>query len=112
MSGPEELRALVEEMRATLEPLRRYYDLNDCDDRDDDDALEIPIADLRRARTTLPRAESSLASPARMEGWTRAVRDVFEIELKINRAEPMEAMERALAAASVEFASPEGPANG
>lgn len=69
MSGPEELRALVEEMRATLEPLRRYYDLNDCDDRDDDDALEIPIADLRRTLTALTRAESSLASPAGMEGW-------------------------------------------
>jgi hypothetical protein len=34
--------------------------------------------------------------------WPRAVRDVFEIELKINRTDPMEAMESALSAADSE----------
>jgi hypothetical protein len=33
-----------------IERLAFYYDLNDCADKEDDDALEVPITDLRIAR--------------------------------------------------------------
>lgn len=42
------------------------------------------------------RAEELQKAPTR---WPQAVRDVFEIELKINRTDPMEALESALSAA-------------
>lgn len=46
-----------ERMRRALEPFARYYDLNDCDEREDDDALEVPIRDLRQARAALTTGE-------------------------------------------------------
>lgn len=42
-----------------------YYDLNDCEDRDDDDALEVPIRDLRRARKVY---HALLAQPSSEDG--------------------------------------------
>lgn len=33
-----------------LKQLAFYYDVNDCQDRDDDDALEVPIRDLKEAK--------------------------------------------------------------
>lgn len=114
MSGSEELRALVEALKpfaAFADQIAKERPGWDHDGFTFGGPLEdtrLTMGDFRRARAAFTRAESSLASPAGMEGWTRAVRDVFEIELKINRAEPMEAMERALAAASVEFAASRG----
>lgn len=94
MSGREELRALVEEMRAALafyadpdsyrnRPLDEQRELLGGDDptisvRGDFAANAPPgcaLSDIQmdrrghRARTALTRAESSLASPAGMEGW-------------------------------------------
>lgn len=36
-------------LKMALAPFSRYYDLNDCAERDPDDALEVPIRDLKRA---------------------------------------------------------------
>ena len=36
-----------------LEPFAHYYELNDCDKREFDDALEVPIVDLAFARSSL-----------------------------------------------------------
>ncbi len=38
-----------DELLEALEPFARYYDLNDCHERQPDDALEVPISDLARA---------------------------------------------------------------
>ena len=40
-------------MREAIALLLRHYDLNDCDDRQPDGALEIPIGDLRKLRDSL-----------------------------------------------------------
>ena len=57
LSERAELLATVERMRGGLEPFALYYDLNDCDEREDDDALEVPIRDLRQARAALTTGE-------------------------------------------------------
>ena len=57
LSERAELLAAVERMRRALEPFALYYDLNDCDEREDDDALEVPIRDLRQARAVLTTGE-------------------------------------------------------
>lgn len=36
-------------MLALLKKLAWYYDVNDCQERSDDDTMEIPILDLRNA---------------------------------------------------------------
>lgn len=43
------IQAEMERLRAALKPFGYYYELNDCQDRRLDDALEVPIADLKRA---------------------------------------------------------------
>jgi hypothetical protein len=42
-----------EKLVNALKPFAHYFDLNDCANRADDDALEIPIRDLRAARNLL-----------------------------------------------------------
>lgn len=37
------------QLRAALQPFGFYYELNDCHELKADDALEVPIADLKRA---------------------------------------------------------------
>jgi hypothetical protein len=41
--------AEIERLRAALNPFGYFYQLNDCQDKKPDDALEVPISDLRRA---------------------------------------------------------------
>lgn len=40
-------------LREALEPFAHYFDLNDCAERNDDDALEVPIRDLKRAHEAI-----------------------------------------------------------
>lgn len=40
-------------LREALKPFAHYYDLNDCHERPADDAIEVPIADLLRAKGAL-----------------------------------------------------------
>lgn len=47
------LRGELAKARDVIRPFAYYYDLNDCDDRKPDDALEVPISDLRAARAFL-----------------------------------------------------------
>jgi len=51
--NPKEAAEKIDRLVKALTPFGYYFDLNDCDDRDDDDALEIPIRDLRAARDLL-----------------------------------------------------------
>ena len=51
----ERLRRLERKMATALKRIKHWYDLNDCHKRRDDDALEIPIADLRAACNALKR---------------------------------------------------------
>ena len=63
-------RAIAAESRATraeqerdealerLKPLARDFEMNDCDDRADDDAMEVSIKDLRAARDCVRRLAS------------------------------------------------------
>jgi len=41
------------EMFEALKPFAHYYRLNDCEGRPDDDAIEVPIGDLRFAALAL-----------------------------------------------------------
>jgi hypothetical protein len=47
----EQLSRDVDLLREALEPFARYHDLNDCDGREGN--IEVPIADLRKARAAL-----------------------------------------------------------
>ncbi len=47
------LQSQVARLKEALEPFAHYYDLNDLHERDNDDAIEVPVRDLRRARTAL-----------------------------------------------------------
>ncbi len=49
-------RRLISKLRAALKPFAHYYEINDCHDRPNDN-LEVPIADLKRARDALARKE-------------------------------------------------------
>lgn len=114
MSGPEELRALVEEMRAALafyadpdsyrnRPLDEQRELLGGDDptisvRGDFAANAPPgcaLSDIQmdrrghRARTALTLAESSLASPAGMEGWQTVTDEMVERALTEWFGEPI-----------------------
>lgn len=41
--------ACVARLQAALKPFGFYYAVNDCQDQKPDDALEVPIADLKAA---------------------------------------------------------------
>jgi len=43
----------IAKLRAALAPFSRYYELNDCHERDPEDALEVPIRDLQAAWSAL-----------------------------------------------------------
>lgn len=45
--------AEIVRLRTALGPFARHFNLNDCEVRGDDDALEVPISDLRRAAYAL-----------------------------------------------------------
>lgn len=47
------LLARNERLAAALKTFVDIYELNDCDDRDDDDAIEVPISALRDAIAAL-----------------------------------------------------------
>lgn len=49
-------RKCLPEMIEALMPFARYFELNDCAERADDDALEVPVADLRRAFNVLKKS--------------------------------------------------------
>ncbi len=49
--------ACFEQLVEALEPLARYYDLNDLCDRPSDDALEIPVSDLTRCKAAFDKAK-------------------------------------------------------
>lgn len=57
--GPKAAQAIasllsdLEAMQEALKPFKRYYDLNDLQDRPDDDVIEVPVGDVRRARQAL-----------------------------------------------------------
>jgi hypothetical protein len=58
---PKQIAALQAEnvkLKKVLEPFARYYDLNDCKEWDPDDALEIPIEDLRVSRNVYGRSKT------------------------------------------------------
>jgi hypothetical protein len=42
-----------QQIMALLRRLAWYYEVNDCGDRPYDDALEVPISDLKAARTII-----------------------------------------------------------
>jgi hypothetical protein len=42
--------AEIARLREALKPFAHYYDLNDCQERPADDALEVPIRDLLAAK--------------------------------------------------------------
>src|SRR5690606_19924693 len=51
-ANPATILALLSERRKmveALEPFGHYYRLNDLHERSDDDAIEVPVRDLRRA---------------------------------------------------------------
>jgi len=53
-SGPCDCGAdATQALKSRLHPFAYYFDLNDCDGRADDEALEIPIRDIRAARDLL-----------------------------------------------------------
>jgi hypothetical protein len=45
----------IEEIVEVLAPFARYVEINDLDEREDDDAIDVPVGDLRRARSLLSR---------------------------------------------------------
>lgn len=45
--------AEIARLREALEPFEHYYEINDCEYRGDDEAIEVPVGDLRRARAAL-----------------------------------------------------------
>lgn len=49
------LRAELKEARGLLKPFAVYYEINDLDERAADDAIEVPVGDLRLARAFLAR---------------------------------------------------------
>lgn len=48
------------EMFEALAHIDAYYDMNDLDEREDDDAIEVPVGDLRRARSALAKARGEV----------------------------------------------------
>lgn len=47
------LRRQVADLTEALKPFSYYYELNDCHERKPDDALEVPIHDLKTAHDLL-----------------------------------------------------------
>lgn len=45
--------AEIEVLRAALQPFSVYYQINDLDERLADDAIEVPVGDLRQAYRVL-----------------------------------------------------------
>ena len=45
--------AEIEGLRAALQPFSVYYQINDLDERLADDAIEVPVGDLRQAHRIL-----------------------------------------------------------
>ena len=57
-ANPATIKALIAELREArglLKPFAVYYEINDLDERLADDAIEVPVGDLRLARAFLAR---------------------------------------------------------
>jgi hypothetical protein len=60
IDGLIDARRERDEAYERLRPFAAQFDLNDCDCRKDDDAMEVPIGDLRAARDLVSRLASGL----------------------------------------------------
>lgn len=57
-TNPATIKALIAELkeaRRLMEPFAVYYEINDLDERAADDAIEVPVGDLRLVRAFLAR---------------------------------------------------------
>ena len=53
--GDEALIAELKEAKRLMKPFAVYYEINDLDERAADDAIEVPVGDLRLVRAFLAR---------------------------------------------------------
>lgn len=61
---------VVGDLVEALRPFAVYYEINDLDDRLADDAIEVPVGDLRRAAAALSKhaTQQGIVTPIEGEG--------------------------------------------